>query len=146
MKGRLFKVSFRLSKDGYISETMTSRDESIKERLRNRVRYLWRLAVPLWQFRDANRGTIEQRIANYRFNRAMRNILPFFMLKWAGIALCLMKMTELLSGLMLSNAVNSTDHLYAALLCMGAGIAFAFACIVLLVLATSYLYLSCVER
>lgn len=125
---------------------MTSRDASFKERVRNRLRYLWRLAIPLWQFRDANRGTIEQRIANYRFNRAMRNILPFFMLKWAGIALCLMKMTEILSGIMLTNAAQSTDHLGATLLCMGAGIAFAFACIVLLVLATSYLYLSCVER
>ena len=126
--------------------TMTSRDASFRERVTNRLRCLWRLAVPLWKFRDANRGTLEQRIANYRFNREMRNILPFFMLKWAGIALCLMKMTELLSGLMLSNAAQSTDHLCAALLCMAAGIAFAFACIVLLVLTTSYLYLSCVER
>lgn len=125
---------------------MTIRDASLKERVRNRARHLWRLAIPLWQFRDANRGTIEQRIANYRFNRAMRSILPFFMLKWVGIALCLMKMIELLSGLMLSNAAQSTDHLCATLLCMGAGIAFAFACIVLLVLTTSYLYLSCVER
>jgi hypothetical protein len=125
---------------------MTIRDASFKERVRDRLRYLWRLAIPLWQFRDANRGTIEQRMANYRFNREMRSILPFFMLKWAGIALCLMKMTELLSGLMLTNAARSTDHLCATLLCMGAGIAFAFACIVLLVLTTSYLYLSCVER
>jgi hypothetical protein len=125
---------------------MTSRDASLKERVRNRLQYLWRLAIPLWQFRDANRGTIEQRIANYRFNRQMRNILPFFMLKWAGIALCLMKMTELLSALMLTNATQGTDHLCATLLCMGTGIAFAFACIVLLVLTTSYLYLSCVER
>lgn len=125
---------------------MTSRNSSFRERVRHRLRYLWRLAIPLWQFRDANRGTIEQRIANYRFNREMRNILPFFMLKWAGIALCLMKMTELLSGLVLSNADQSADHLCATLLCMGTGIAFAFACIVLLVLTTSYLYLSCVER
>ncbi|HEX8885742.1 MAG TPA: hypothetical protein VF797_14730 [Noviherbaspirillum sp.] len=125
---------------------MTSRNSTFKERVRNRLQYLWRLAIPLWQFRDANRGTIEQRIANYRFNREMRSILPFFMLKWAGIALCLMKMTELLSGLMLTNAIQGTDHLCATLLCMGAGIAFAFACIVLLVLTTSYLYLSCVER
>jgi hypothetical protein len=29
---------------------------------------------------------------------------------------------------------------------MGAGIAFAFSCIVILMLASSYLYLSCVER
>jgi hypothetical protein len=125
---------------------MTIRDASFKERVSNRLRRLWRLAIPLWQFRDAHRGTMEQRIANYRFNRSMRNILPFFMVKWLGIALCLMKMTELLSGRMLSTGAQSADHLCATLLCMGAGIAFAFACIVLLVLTTSYLYLSCVER
>jgi hypothetical protein len=125
---------------------MTIRDASFKERVSNRLRHLWRLAIPLWQFRDAHRGTMEQRIANYRFNRSMRNILPFFMVKWLGIALCLMKMTELLSGRMLSTGTQSADHLFATLLCMGAGIAFAFACIVLLVLTTSYLYLSCVER
>jgi len=55
-------------------------------------------------------------------------------------------MTELLSGLMLSTGTQSANHLYATLLCMGAGIAFAFSCIVLLLLTTSYLYLSCVER
>lgn len=125
---------------------MTIRDASFKERVSNRLRHLWRLAIPLWQFRDAHRGTMEQRIANYRFNRSMRNILPFFMVKWLGIALCLMKMTELLSGRMLSTGAQSADHLFATLLCMAAGIAFAFACIVLLVLTTSYLYLSCVER
>lgn len=125
---------------------MSIRDVSFKERVSNRLRHLWRLAVPLWQFRDAHHGTVEQRMANYRFNRSMRSILPFFMLKWLGIAVCLMKMTELLSGLMLSTGAQGTDHLFATLLCMGAGIAFAFACIVLLVLTTSYLYLSCVER
>jgi hypothetical protein len=76
----------------------------------------------------------------------LRNILPFYMAKWVGIAICLLKMTELLSALMLSTPAQSTDHLYAALLCMGAGIAFAFSCIVILMLASSYLYLSCVER
>ena len=53
-------------------------------------------------------------------------------------------MTELLSVLMLTT--QSDEHLYVALFCMGSGIAFAFSCIVLLMLATSFLYLSCVER
>lgn len=116
------------------------------EKLSNRLRHLWRLAIPFWQFRDAHYGTNEQRIANYRFNRSRRNILPFFMAKWLGIAVCLLKLTELLSTLMISTRSQSDDHLYAALLCMSAGIAFAFACIVLLMLTISYLYLSCVER
>ena len=93
-------------------------------------------------------GTAEQRIANYRYNRAQRNILPFYMAKWLGISICLLKMTEVLSGLMLSTQAQARndDHLFAALSCMSAGIAFAFSCIVLLMLATSYLYLSWVER
>lgn len=125
---------------------MKMHDATLKQRISQRLKTLWRLAIPFWQFRDAHHGTLEQRIANYRFNRSLRNILPFFMLKWLGIALCLMKMTELLSGLMASTGTQGADNLCATLLCMGAGIAFAFACIVLLVLTTSYLYLSCVER
>lgn len=125
---------------------MDRRDTPFKQRLHGRVRRFWRLAVPFWLFRDAHHGTVEQRIANYRFNRAQRNILPFYMLKWLGMSLCLLKMTELLSDLMLGPQAQGDDHLFAALFCMSAGIAFAFSCIVLLMLATSYLYLSCVER
>ena len=118
------------------------------KRLRGWMQRFWRLAMPFWLFRDAHHGTTQQRIANYRFNRAQRNILPFYMAKWLGISVCLLKMTELLSGLMRSTAsqVRGHDHLFAALFCISAGIAFAFSCIVLLMLATSYLYLSCVER
>jgi len=127
---------------------MDPRNKSLRKRLHDRARRFWRLAIPFWLFRDAHHGTNEQRIANYRFNRAQRNILPFYMAKWLGISICLLKMTELLSGLMLSTQAQSQndDHLFAALFCMSAGIAFAFSCIVLLMLATSYLYLSCVER
>jgi hypothetical protein len=125
---------------------MDPRNTPFRKRLQGRVRQFWRLAMPFWLFRDAHHGTTEQRIANYRFNRAQRNILPFYMAKWLGISVCLLKMTELLSGLMLSTQAQNDDHLLAALSCMSAGIAFAFSCIVLLMLATSYLYLSCVER
>lgn len=127
---------------------MESRDPQFKKRLPDYMRQFWRLAMPFWLFRDAHHGTTEQRIANYRFNRAQRNILPFYMAKWLGISVCLLKMTELLSALMLRTQAQSQgdDHLFAALSCMSAGIAFAFSCIVLLMLATSYLYLSCVER
>jgi hypothetical protein len=125
---------------------MDKRNAPLKKRLHLKLRSFWRLAMPFWLFRDAHHGSKEQRIANYRFNRSLRNILPFYMAKWVGIAICLLKMTELLSALMLGTQAQSADHLYAALLCMSAGIAFAFSCIVILMLATSYLYLSCVER
>jgi hypothetical protein len=120
----------------------------LNQRLYERVRQFWRLAMPFWMFRDAQHGTTEQRIANYRHNRAQRNVLPFYMAKWLGMSICLLKVTELLSGLMVSTQAqgSNADHLFAALSCMSAGIAFAFSCIVLLMLATSYVYLSCVER
>ena len=123
---------------------MDTRNIPLKKRLQGRLRQFWRLAMPFWLFRDAHHGSSEQRIANYRFNRSLRNILPFYMAKWLGMSVCLLKMTELLSALMLTT--QSEEHLYVALFCMSAGIAFAFSCIVLLMLATSYLYLSCVER
>ena len=123
---------------------MDTRNTPLRKRLQGRLRQFWRLAMPFWLFRDAHHGSSEQRIANYRFNRSLRNILPFYMAKWLGMCVCLLKMTELLSVLMLTT--QSDEHLYVALFCMGAGIAFAFSCIVLLMLATSFLYLSCVER
>jgi len=129
-----------------IGSNMDDRNAPLKNTLHLKLRAFWRLAIPFWLFRDAREGSTEQRIANYRFNRSLRGILPFYMAKWVGIAICLLKMTELLSSLMLSTQTQSNNHLYAALLCMTVGIAFAFSCIVLLMLATSYLYLSCVER
>ena len=111
-----------------------------------RVQYFWRLAVPLWLFRDAGRGTVEQRIANYRYNRAQRKILPFYLWKWLGISVCMMQLTQALASLMENTAAETAERLGATLACMSAGIGFAFSCGVIAVLSASYLYLSCVER
>jgi hypothetical protein len=116
------------------------------KKLSSRLQYFWRLAIPLWLFRDAGRGTVEQRIANYRYNRAQRKILPFYLWKWLGISVCMMQLTQALAYLMETTAAETTDHLCATLACMTAGIGFAFSCVVIAVLSASYLYLSCVER
>ena len=108
------------------------------------IHYIWRLAIPLWMFRDANRGTMEQRIANYRYNRAQRKVLPFYLWKWVGIAFCMLQLTRLLSGLL--PAAGETANVCAAMFCMSAGIGFALSCVVIAVLGASYLYLTCVER
>jgi hypothetical protein len=97
-------------------------------------------------FRDAGRGTPEQRIANYRYNRERRKILPFYVWKWIAIALCLMQVMRVLSDQMVSTAKESANHLCATLACMSAGIGFAFACIVIVVLLSTYLYLTYVKR
>jgi len=121
-------------------------DRSPWKRLSLKLRYLWRLAIPFWLFRDAAHGTLEQRIANYRYNRSQRKILPFYMWKWMGIAFCMFHLTRLLSEMMNSTAVESANHLCATLFCMSAGIGFAFSCVVIAVLASSYLFLSWVKR
>jgi len=125
---------------------MNSNDHKPIKRLALTLQYLWRLAIPFWMFRDAGRGTMEQRIANYRYNRAQRNILPFFMGKWVGIAVCLMQITQVLSDLMATANTQGANYMCAAFFCMSAGIGFAFACIVLTVLSASYLYLTYVKR
>ncbi|GAB3549409.1 hypothetical protein GCM10027343_31100 [Noviherbaspirillum agri] len=115
-------------------------------RIVSSLQYFWRLAIPLWIFRDAGRGTAEQRIANYRYNRSQRKILPFYVWKWVGIAACLLQLTRVLSDVMSSTSMESTNHLCAALACMSAGIGFAFSCVVITVLLASYLYLSYVKK
>ncbi len=116
------------------------------KKLALRLQYFWRLAIPFWLFRNANQGTLEQRIANYRYNRSRRKILPFYVWKWIGIAACMMQLMRLLSDRMAATAAESANHWCAALFCMSAGIGFAFSCIVTAVLFSSYLYLTYVKR
>lgn len=116
------------------------------QKLKQTLLYIWRLAIPLWLFRDASNGTVEQRIANYRHNRSQRKVLPFYMFKWLGIAACTMQMTRVLSDRMQATVADSADHLYVTLSCMGAGIAFAFSCIVIAILCSSYLFLTYIEK
>lgn len=123
----------------------SNRQPPAKQMLR-RLQYVWRLAIPFWIFRDAGRGTIEQRIANYRYNRAQRKVLPFYVGKWIGIAACLMQLMRILSDWMSMTQTAGTDHMCAAFFCMSAGIGFALSCVVIAVLFASYLFLTWVER
>lgn len=124
---------------------MNSSDQPPRSRWLALIVHIWRLAIPLWMFRDAHRGTVEQRIANYRYNRAQRKILPFYIWKWVGISFCLLQITRLLSMPMPGQA-DAVVSMSALIVCTGAGIAFALSCVVFTVLSASYLYLSCVER
>lgn len=114
--------------------------------LARRLRDIWRMAMPLWLFRDAGRGTLEQRVANYHYNRSLRSRLPFYMATWIVIALCLMQLMRVLSELMAITHVQTSPHIYATVFCMSAGIGFAFACVVLAVLLASYLHFSYVQH
>jgi hypothetical protein len=125
---------------------MNSNDRPPARQASRRLRYVWRLAMPFWIFRDAGHGTVEQRVANYRYNRAQRKVLPFYVGKWIGIAACLMQVMRILSEWMSNAREAGTDHACAAFFCMSAGIGFAFSCVVIAVLFANYLFLCCVER
>jgi hypothetical protein len=125
---------------------MECNDRSQWKKLTLKLQYIWRLAIPFWRFRDVGRGTLEQRIANYRHNRSQRNVLPFYVWKWIGIAISMFQIMRLLSDLMTSTSVESANHLYVTLFCMSAGIGFAFSCVVIAVLTSSYVFLTCVKK
>lgn len=111
-----------------------------------RLQAVWHSLIPMAVFRDAGQGTFEQRIANYRHNRAHRQILPYYIAKWTAFAAGMLVLIELFSQAMLATQAGTADHLCAVLACMSIGIGFAFACVVITVLFASYLYLTWVER
>ena len=101
----------------------------------------WRWATPFWRFRDVNRGTREQRIANYRHNRALREILPGYTLKWMAIAAVMLLLLYLSDQL--SQGIAGTAAYYCAtVFCVSSGIGFSFACVVIAVLMASYFFLT----
>lgn len=109
------------------------------------ARIFWHWATPFWRFRDAQHGSWEQRVANYRYNRSQRAILPGYVMKWAGIAAILLFLLHLQSGLLTYLMAGSTAHFCAALFCATTGIGFSFSCIVIAVLTACYLYFTHVK-
>jgi hypothetical protein len=110
------------------------------------LKLFWRRAIPFWLFRDAGRGSEEQRIANYRYNRSQRGVLPFFIFKWIGIAVSLMMLLKIFSGLMLKTIEGTFAHICVTTLCMSAGIAFSFSCVVITILSGCYLFLCRIKK
>ena len=106
----------------------------------------WRWAIPFWLFRDANQGSKEQRIANYRYNRAQRDMLHAYTLKWMAIAGLMLLVTEAYSGALSTLQENSPAYYCAMLFCASSGIVFSIACTIIAVLMTCYLYLTYVKR
>jgi hypothetical protein len=104
--------------------------------------HLWHRVIPFRLFRDAGHGSIEQRIANYRYNRLNRAILPSFILKWMGICAFLMASLHILSNLMGQTLEGSGIYVCMVTLCATAGIAFTFSCVVVTLLTVCYLFLS----
>jgi hypothetical protein len=106
----------------------------------------WRWATPFWLFRDASCGTVEQRIANYRYNRAQRNILPGYTLKWMGIAAFMMIFLQIHSSILAQAMEGTATYFCAALFCVSSGIVFSFSCIVIAILVACYLFFTHIKE
>jgi hypothetical protein len=106
----------------------------------------WRWATPFWLFRDAGSGSREQRMANYRHNRAQRDLLFPYTLKWMAIAAAMMLFLQMNSGVLAHSLDGSPAYFGAALFCIGSGIVFSIACAVIAVLMACYLYLAHVKH
>lgn len=119
--------------------------QTLQQRFVSRARHIWRLAVPFWLFRDAATGTPQQRRASYRYNRSQRKVLPFFLLKWIGLAFCLQRAMLPLTQVLASTTTESPQHVAVIVLCAANGIGLAFAVVVIALLLAAYLYLSLVE-
>jgi hypothetical protein len=102
----------------------------------------WRRLIPVGLFRDASHGSVEQKIANYRYNRTHREALPPFIFTWMGMAVCLMMSLHICSNLTRQTIEGSGFHVCMVALSATVGIAFAFSCVVTAVLTVSYLFLS----
>lgn len=88
-------------------------------------RYLW----PFQYFRDVTRGDRFERRQNYRHNRAMRGLLPGFMMKWV-----------ILTGLCYS-AGGALSHVGAEVLAAGCFVAACWTLIVVVLLGVDWLWL-----
>lgn len=106
----------------------------------------WRWATPFWRFRDVTLGTLEQRSANYRHNRAQRGILPSYTLKWLAIAICMLILLQINSGMLAQAMEGTLAYFCAALFCVSSGIAFSFACVVIAILLTSYFFFTHIKE
>lgn len=106
----------------------------------------WRWATPFWMFRDASRGTREQRIANFRHNRAQRDILPAYALKWMAIAAFMLLLLQVYSSMLAQAMAGSAAYFCAAVFCVSSGIGLSFACIVIAILMVCYLFFTQIKE
>jgi hypothetical protein len=110
------------------------------------LQLFWRWSTPFWLFRDASRGTIEQRSANYRYNRAQREVLPSYAFKWMAIAAGMLILLQLYSGMLTQTMEGTPAYFCAALFCISSGIGFSFSCVVITLLMTCYLFFSHIKE
>lgn len=97
--------------------------------------YLW----PFWLFRDASRGSLLERAAAYRHNRAQRIYLPGYALKWSVLTLL---QAAILVGVERGARVLGDLLLWVA---AGLGTSVSVSIVVIALCLAAWVYLSCVD-
>ena len=101
--------------------------------------YIW----PFWMFRDADAGSLLERAAAYRHNRALRIHLPGYLVKWSLIFLMLLGATWWLEQLA---AAYWSWQACCYVLAGATGTMAALAVIVFVITLVAYLFLCRWER
>jgi hypothetical protein len=110
------------------------------------IRTFWRWAIPFWMFRDVSCGTIEQRSANYRFNRSQRDILYTYTLRWMAIAAVMMLSLQVHSDILMRLIEGTPAYYCATVACVSSGIGFSFACVVIALLMAAHFFLTYIKQ
>ncbi|MFO1415562.1 MAG: hypothetical protein U1F10_17000 [Burkholderiales bacterium] len=102
---------------------------------------LWRWLVPLWRFRDVSRGTPEQRIANYRFNREQRGCLLPCLRRWIVVGSLFLLALDGLEQHLQGQALDTTWRPLTVTMIASAGVGFSLAVVIFVVLLVAWVWL-----
>jgi hypothetical protein len=97
--------------------------------------YLW----PFWMFKDANTGSLYERAAAYRHNRAKRAYLLGYIVKWSAIFILSLAAISVLESM---GDAYSAWKLSLTMLAVGAAILATWALVVIMVMTVAYLFLT----
>ncbi|MFO1396473.1 MAG: hypothetical protein U1F48_05355 [Burkholderiales bacterium] len=103
---------------------------------------LWRWLVPLWRFRDASRGTPEQRVANYRYNREQRGYLLPCLRRWIVVGGLFLVMIGELERHLAAQPLDTAWRSLTLTMIASAGVGFSVAVVIFLVLLVCWVWLA----
>lgn len=103
---------------------------------------LWRWLVPLWRFRDASRGTPEQRVANYRYNREQRGCLLPCLRRWIVVGSLLLAIIGELERHLAAQPLDTAWRSFTLTMIASAGVGFSVAVVIFLVLLVCWVWLA----
>lgn len=103
---------------------------------------LWRWLVPLWRFRDASKGTPEQRVANYRYNREQRGYLLPCLRRWMVVGGLFLTVLGQLEQHLAAQPLDTAWRSLTLTMIASAGVGFSVAVVIFLVLLVCWVWLA----